>query len=82
MKRLKENIVILQTENSQLKEDIEKNKKLKEENESLKKRIVFLEEQIKIDKGWYCSLWACADALQKKSPFENKQLIITLKRIM
>ena len=51
MKRLKENIVILQSENFQLKEENESLKKLQEENENLKRRIVLLEEQLSIDKG-------------------------------
>ena len=51
MKRLKENIVTLQAENTQLKEDNESLKKLQEENESLKKKVVHLEEQLSIDKG-------------------------------
>ena len=52
MKRLKENIVTLQSENTQLKEENDGLRKLREENESLKKKVVFFEDKLKsIDKG-------------------------------
>ena len=57
MKRLKENIVTLQSENTQLKEENDGLRKLREENESLKKKVVFFEDKLKsIDKGWACLL--------------------------